>query len=491
MGVVIRQSIKGSVYSYLGAVIGFVNVGFLMPLLLKTNQIGLINVLVAMAVIISQFGTLGFVNVTLRFFPFFKSKDKQHNGFLKLLLLWAFVGLMVSIIIFFLLKDWLVASNIEKSPLLAGNIYYLIPFILASLFYLLFDGFYMAIYKASTSAFYKDFAFRIFVLANLALYYFNLIDFDAFLNLYVLAYASPAILMFIHLVLTGEFRLGGKPKPKPALYKKIISVAFFGLISGFANVTMLNIDKYMVNHFLDLDATGIYSISFFFGALILVPGKAMRRISTAIIADAFKQDDKAKIKQVYYKTTISMLLIGMILFVFLWANIDNIFRILPEPYKSGKWVMFFIAIAFILNLASGLSNQIMLYSDYYRLHSIMMISSIVLIVILNVIFIPLFGITGAALATTLTYLLTGAFRWLFIWSRFELQPFGIKHLIVVAGSVLILMLSKLIPELSLIPDIIIRSGFIALCFLLFIKYSNVDTDFKKMVDRIINPFRKN
>jgi O-antigen/teichoic acid export membrane protein len=296
--------------------------------------------------------------------------------------------------------------------------------------------------------------------------------------------------MFFHLLMTGEFRLGGKPKPEPALYKKMISVAFFGLISGFSTIAMLNIDKYMVNHFLDLNATGIYSISFFFGYMILIPGKAMRRISTAIITDAFKQDNKAKVRQVYYKTTISMLLIGMILFVFLWANIDNIFRILPEAYESGRWVMFFIAIAFILNLASGLSNQIMLYSDYYRLHSITMIFSIVLIVILNVVLIPLLGITGAALATTLTYLLTGVFRWLFIWSRFGLQPFGMKHLVVVMGSVLILMLSKLIPELTLIPDLIIRSGFIALCFLLFIKYSNVDPDFKKMAERIISLNKK-
>ncbi|MFO7878862.1 MAG: lipopolysaccharide biosynthesis protein [Bacteroidota bacterium] len=490
MGVIARQSIKGSIYSYLGAVIGFVNVGFLMPLLLIPSQIGLINVLVAMAVMLSQIGSLGFVNVTLRMFPYFKNENRDHNGFLKILLIWAFIGMMFCIIIFLLLKDWLVANNIEKSPLLAENIYYLIPFILASLFYLLFDGFYRALYKASTSAFYKDFAFRILVLGNLALFYFNLIDFDAFLNLYVLAYASPAILMFIHLFITGEFRLGGKPKPEPDLYKKMISVAFFGLISGFSTIAMLNIDKYMVNHFLDLDATGIYSISFFFGSLILIPGKAMRRISTAVITEAFKQADKAKIRQVYYKTTISMLLIGMILFVFLWANIDNILTILPDAYESGRWVMFFIAIAFILNLASGLSNQIMLYSDYYRLHSIMMISSIVLIVILNIIFIPLFGITGAALATTLTYLLAGIFRWLFIWSRFGLQPFGMKHLIVIAGSVLIFMLSKLIPELSLIPDIIVRTAFIGLSYLFFIKISNIDPESKKLAERLLSFWKK-
>jgi len=491
MGVIARQSIKGSIYSYLGAGIGFLNVGFLMPLLLKTSQIGLINVLVAMAVMLSQIGSLGFVNVTLRLFPYFRTKDKQHQGFLKLLLLFSLIGFALCLIIFFITKDRIIANNIDKSPLLAENIYYLIPFVLASLFYLLFDGFYRVIYRASTSAFFKDFTFRILVLINLGLYYFHLIDFNTFLNLYVLAFASPAILMFFYLLFIGEFRLSGSLKePEPGLYRKLISVAFFGLISGFSTIAMLNIDKYMVNHFLDLDAAGIYSISFFFGSLILIPGKAMRRISTTVLTDAFKQKDNAQIKRVYNKTTLSMLLIGAVLFVFLWANIDNVFRILPEPYSSGKWVMFFIGLAFILNLSSGLSSQIILYSDYYRLHSLIMISSIGLIVALNFTLIPLLGITGAAIATAVTYLSIGIFRWGFIWSKFGLQPYSKEHLIVLLSAGAIYLFSLLIPQLSLIPDIIVRSLFIGLAFLILIRTSKVSPEANHLIDIFINRFKK-
>ena len=90
MGIVSRQTIKGSIYSYLGAFIGFVNVALLMPRLFATDQIGLVNILVALSTIFGQLGTLGMVNVTIRQFPYFRDEKNNHNGFLFFAL--AFVG---------------------------------------------------------------------------------------------------------------------------------------------------------------------------------------------------------------------------------------------------------------------------------------------------------------------------------------------------------------------------------------------------------------
>lgn len=43
MGIIIKQSIKGTIFSYIGVVLGFVTVGLLWPKLLNADQIGLIN----------------------------------------------------------------------------------------------------------------------------------------------------------------------------------------------------------------------------------------------------------------------------------------------------------------------------------------------------------------------------------------------------------------------------------------------------------------
>ena len=42
MGIIQRQSIKGSIYSYIGAGLGFLNLAILSPKFFTTDQIGLV-----------------------------------------------------------------------------------------------------------------------------------------------------------------------------------------------------------------------------------------------------------------------------------------------------------------------------------------------------------------------------------------------------------------------------------------------------------------
>ena len=59
MGLIARQSIKGSIYTYAGALLGFVNAGLLMPKFFKTEEVGLVNLLIAVTLIFSQLGSFG------------------------------------------------------------------------------------------------------------------------------------------------------------------------------------------------------------------------------------------------------------------------------------------------------------------------------------------------------------------------------------------------------------------------------------------------
>lgn len=491
MGVIARQSIKGSIYNYLGAAVAFLNIGLLMPLLFNTNQVGLINVLLAMSSIIAQFSTLGVNFVSIRLFPHFKTKDKTHHGFMRILLMFALSGLALSMAAYFVFKDQIISNNQETSPLLAENVSYLIPMIVASLTFLMLDGYFRSIYKASTSMFFKEFFMRILILIGLMMYYFGWIDFKMFLNYYIIAFLSPSILMILYLFHIGEFKLKGSFEGlPPGIWRLIVSVAFFGMISGFTNIAIMNMDKYFVNHFLDLSATGIYAISFYFGMMIFIPGKAMRRISATLLSEGLRNNDLNKVRLVYQKTNLNMFLGGIIIFVFLWANINNVLRILPEEYAAGKWVIFIIAMAFLMNMISGLSNQIVLYSNAYRLHAFSMLGLLVILIVSNLIFIPMLGLIGAALATLLTYTVDTVFKWAFVWHKFKIQPFQRKHLFALALAIAIYSITVLIPEIPLIPDILLRCLIIAIGFLFSLRYFNLSEDVSAMIDMIINKIQR-
>jgi len=71
LGIIIKQSVKGTIYTYIGVVLGFATTGILLPRIYSTDQVGLIKIIVAYATLVAQFGTLGFNGIAIRLFPFF------------------------------------------------------------------------------------------------------------------------------------------------------------------------------------------------------------------------------------------------------------------------------------------------------------------------------------------------------------------------------------------------------------------------------------
>ena len=92
MGIIIKQSIKGSIWSYLGVAIGFVTTAYLYSEYLTTEIVGLLGLLLSYSILFAQFSSLGINGVTARLFPYFRDKGKGHNGYLFIAFLVAAFG---------------------------------------------------------------------------------------------------------------------------------------------------------------------------------------------------------------------------------------------------------------------------------------------------------------------------------------------------------------------------------------------------------------
>ncbi|MCF6185196.1 MAG: oligosaccharide flippase family protein [Bacteroidales bacterium] len=279
MGIIAKQSIKGTFYTYAGAAIGFINVGLLMPKFFRADEVGLINILIALTLIFSQFSTLGFSSVNTRIFPYFRDTENNHNGILSFGMLVTLFGIVLSLIFFWIFKEDLIKSNVEKSSLLGDNIFYLPVLIFFTAYFLFFDSYTKALYDAVTGIFLRDFLVKFINLIIIILFIYSILNFETFVFFYVLTYILPTIIIVAVLIKRKEFSLR---RVDHILFKKnkieIFKVASFGIISGFSGIAIMNIDKYMVNVYLGLSAAGIYSIAFFFGMLVIIQAKSLRKI---------------------------------------------------------------------------------------------------------------------------------------------------------------------------------------------------------------------
>ncbi len=307
MGIIQRQALKGTVYSYLGVVVGFFTAGLLFPQILGTEEIGLVNLLVSFSVLFAQFGSLGFSSVIDRLFPYFRNLKKGHNGFLAIALLVSTAGFIFTFAGFELIKPAIIRNNIHDSTLLAEYVNYIIPLIFFTLFFNLFDSYNKAIYDAVLGTFLKEFVQRIFILISLLFYYFQWIDIRLFIQLYIVSLSLPTLILVLILLLRKEFQLF-LPDRKifdRKMIREMSKLCFFGILSGLGSLAIIHVDKILVNKFLGLSSTGIYATNYFFATLVIIPSQSLLKISTTIVADSWKIADLKNIFTIYRKSTIN------------------------------------------------------------------------------------------------------------------------------------------------------------------------------------------
>ncbi|HOY38145.1 MAG: polysaccharide biosynthesis C-terminal domain-containing protein [Bacteroidales bacterium] len=483
MGIIVKQSVKGSAYSYIGTLLGFINVGLMMPLIFSKEQIGLTNLLVSVSAIIAQLGTLGFSNSIIKLFPFFRDKEHSHHGFVKVMTLVSILGFALTFVLFLFLKPYLIESNIEKSPLFIDYIWYLPPMILITIFYLIYDSYCIVLFNASIGIFYKEFLMRILITAGIVLYYFSVFDFAGFVLFYFLAYSVPTIGLLAYLRLKGEYNLktdkGYITKP---MRNELIWVSFYGLIIGFSGIAVMNIDIYMVNHYCGLAGAGVYSTMFYFGTIILIAGRSLKRIASPLISEAFKKNDTALIGEIYTKSTLTQFIISIYLFLLIWSNIDSAFEIIPRYYSEGKMVVFYIGILQVLTMLSGASYEIIQYSKYYRLYAYLLLVFIAMVIASNMFFIPRMGLTGAALASMSSFIVFAVIRFFFIKSKLGLQPYNLRHLYALIIGLVVFIILHFIPDApNFIIDIIIKAGITTVFFVGPVYFLNISPDIRNAI----------
>jgi O-antigen/teichoic acid export membrane protein len=490
MGIIKRQTIKGSVYSYLGVVIGFLFTVISLHLL-STEQIGLTAILVAVSGIYSQFSTLGFPKVIERLFPYFRNKDKNHNGFLFLTIVVGIIGFIISVITFFLLKPYIIESNLKKSPLLVEYIWYLVPLIFFRMFFLMLDSYNKMLFDATTGSILSDFINRLGNLFLLGAFFLNWINFPQYVFGFVVFLSFPAVYLAGMLIYRKQFNLQPKLEfVKTPLRKEMISLSFFGLLSGLSAVALLNIDTIMLNEYYNLSLTGVYAISFYFGTIIMIPGVALGKISSTIIADAWKNKDMNTIDDIYYKSSINQLFAALLLFILMVTNLHNIFKILPPQYSGGEWVIILVAMSKLVVASTGVSSQIIGTSHKFKIQTYSMGVLVVLSVIFYMIFIPLWGMIGAALGSLFSISIASLLRVFYLHQNMKLFPYRLVHLKCVAIGLLAFGVGKIIPMVdNYIIDLFIRCSAISIVFIGLCYLFNITADLNQIVDKTFRILR--
>lgn len=485
MGIVIKQATTTAIYSYIGALLGFVTVWFVNRTLLTTEENGLINLLISISIITGSLSNLGTAGMITRMFPHFRTNDRKHNGFLFYPIVFSLIGFVFFLVLYFVFKDDLAARNMEKSRMFADNLFYLVPLTFFWAIFYVFDAYSRSIYRTVAGVVVKEVVLRVIILIAAFFYAQQLISFDVFLLIYCAAFCSIALIMGIYLYLIGEINLrttsGFMTK---SLRKEMTYVALFSIITGLSSLLISSIDKIIVNDKLGLASAGVFAIATYFGSVIQIPARSILRVSSSVIADSWRNGDLDNVRSVYHKTCLNQFIIGLLLLMGIWVNIDEIMTLMPPEYAEGKYVILFMGLGYLIDMATGANGIIIATSKYFRYDTYFMFLLLIVTFITNIILIPIYGIVGAALASCITYFTFNFLRYVFIWKKFDMQPYDMDFIKVVLIAALSFLCAYMIPSTNNAYFTILIKG-IVLCilFIAMIYRSAVAKDFNALVDK--------
>lgn len=489
MGVILRQSLKGTFVNYVGALIGFITTMFIVTRYLQPQEIGLTRVLVEVATLFTIIAQLGTPSWTMRFFPYFRDDKQNHNGLLFYMLLCSFVGSVLFILSYIILDQPINNLFGAKSPLFVEYKWWVVPLTLLLSSFALIEVYSNVLLRITVPKLLREVILRIAFIVVYLLFAFHLINITGLVVGVVISYALCTLLGWLYLSRLVSFSLKHDFKFfTPKLRKSFFRYLFFVVIGGIGGTMINKLDIIMVGSQLGLTSAGIFTIALYMALIIEIPSRSISAISAPISAQAVRDNNFPEARRINQMVSLHQLLVGGVIFIYIWINIDNIFQIIPngDIYSRGKWVVFFIGCSKLVENIFSFSNKIVSYTRYYYWTLFFTIGISLVTIGTNLLLIPRFGITGAAMATLLTCLSIYLLNFFLIVRRIHISPLtgGI-------GKFLLLLMVTVIGNhfLPVISnpwaDLFYRSVIISFPFLSAIYFLRISSDLNEKVDSFL------
>ena len=272
------------------------------------------------------------------------------------------------------------------------------------------------------------------------------------------------------------------------------------LIGGASAMLVSKVDMMMIGKLIGYKEVAFYTVAFFIGNVIRVPARAIGSIATPLLAKAWERNDIDEIRNIYSKSSINQLIIGGLMFLGIWLNIDDGLSLLPEKFQGGRLVVLFIAFSQLFNITTGVNGIIIVNSKFYKFDLCANLILLFVTLYTNYLFIPessplskydIVGINGAAFATALSVLIFNFIKLFYLYVKMQIQPFGIQTIKVVILILFTYYIVKLLPEINYIfYNIIIKSLFILLVYGTFIIIIKPSKDITKFLKDFWNKLKK-
>ena len=494
MGVIAKQSIRGTIVTYLGIAVGVVTTFFVLTRFLTTEEIGLARVLVDAATLFIGLAQLGTSSSIIRFYPYFREKETDH-GFFFWALVVPFVGFLLFALVYWGCRVPLGAWFGDKSPLFVEYYYFVLPMAFFMLYQTICESTCTVLMHIVVPRAVRELVVRVGLLVIYLLYAFRILSLDGLVIALCANYAVAALINLsyffslerINLHPDWQFLRANKP-----LVRRYVVYTGFLLISALTTVLAPTLSSFFITAKMGLDSTGIFAIATYMSVLVSVPNRSVSAIASPQLARAIKEGNTDECSTLIRQVTRTMLLVGGFILLIIWVNIDLIYHILPNgaTYAQAKNVVLILGVSQLVLATFSICFTALNYSRYYAFSLLLSLILTVSALVLNNRLVPLYGMTGAAMSNLLSY---GLYYALIIGTVIPLGHFHVVDkrwwcilALLIAVFVLNWLWQTCLPALNIWIDSLLRS-FVLLCGGAWIAYkAELSPEINAQIEKTLN-----
>ena len=479
-----KQSIYSSIFIYAGFAIGAFNILWLFPntAYFRPEEFGLTRLLLDVAILFSTACTLGSLNITFKFFPFYQhylSPSKNDLPFITFLL--TSLGCMLFVLIVPALEPFLLRKFGGRSPLFVDYFYLVYPFTITMAFFSLMEAYAWSLHRTVLSNFLKEFLSRLLTTVLIGLFITGILSsFKAFVHIYALLYGILALILFIVFARNGDLPFNARISTVTRRLKPRIIV--FGLsffLSAMLNILAKTNDTIIIASQSKggLVDTAVFVIATYLVTLMDVPQRSLLSAATAQISVAWKEKDMEKIGRLYRKTALNLLIAAIGIFGLLLLNADSLVAFLGSTYAPVPFLLLVLGLARLIDLGTGLNAQILVLSKYWKVDLLTNVFYVATSIVLNYFLTIRIGVMGPAWGSLIAIVVFNALRFGFLWKLFKLQPFTRHNVLALVIGVAAFLAVYLVPSTgNIYADVAIQSALYAILFGGAILYFRISPD---------------
>ena len=423
-----KQVVHNTIFSYIGVAVGAISIIYFVPEVFgdekSAENYGGILVLLNYVALFVFLSVLSSPRTLINFYPNYSSQEREK--LLATLFWYQIIGLIISFIIFSIVSDNILIT-VNSETLNISPYFYPLLFLFTLNSFLF--SYSQVIEKTIFPTFLRDSFVKIWNFFILLSLYFEMITFKVFMFLYLFQFLVQFVLLAIY--------ISKRKKDKFNLWDfsfiihpAVLNYTLFSLLTGAAATLVTKVDIQMIKSMINQEVVAYYSFGLYFISVLTIPRNSITTISNFIISRDFNLLPLHQFKEKYLRISFIYTFSTLVVFLLILLGIEELMIIVGGKYGSEtiRNVVLILGIGRVIESMFIVNTSLITFSRYYKYDIIYQILSMVLVIVLNVIFINLYNLLGAAISTSVVFISIAILRTIFIKRKVNLFPVTKKYL---------------------------------------------------------------